>query len=86
VVDLVSLSDSPASRFLTAHDLQYLSRPDLYKQDYTHTDVRLVLGWLAVIVAAGTGYYGWKIEFEAAKPVVWVGVLLYVFFISSTRT
>jgi signal peptidase complex subunit 2 len=57
---------------------QYLSRPDLYKQDYTHTDVRLVLGWLAVIAAGGTGLYGWKIEFEEAKPVVWVGVLLFV--------
>jgi len=56
---------------------RYLSRPDLYKQDYTHTDVRLVLGWLAVIAAGGTGLYGWKIEFEEAKPVVWVGVLLY---------
>jgi hypothetical protein len=30
-------------------------------------------------VACGTGLYGWKIEFEQAKPVVWVGVLLYVF-------
>jgi signal peptidase complex subunit 2 len=57
---------------------QYLSRPDLYKPDYTHTDVRLALGWLAVIVAGGTGYYGWKTEFEESKPIVWVGVLLCV--------
>jgi hypothetical protein len=65
-----------ASPYSRARDPQYLSRPDLYKQDYTHTDVRLALGWLAVIVAGGTGFYGWKTEFEESKPVVWAGVLL----------
>jgi len=29
-------------------------------------------------VAFGTGLYGYKVEFEKAKPVVWVGVILYV--------
>lgn len=32
-----------------------------------------------MLVAFGTGLYGWKIEFEEAKPVVWIGVILYVF-------
>lgn len=56
--------------------MQYLSRPELFNQIYTHTDVRLALGWLSVFVAGGTGYYGWKVEFEESKPIVWAGVLL----------
>jgi len=57
---------------------RFLSRPDLFKQSYLHTDVRLGLGWLSVFVAAGTALYGYKVEFEQSKPVVWVGVILYV--------
>jgi signal peptidase complex subunit 2 len=55
-----------------------LSRPELFKQIYLHTDVRLALGWLSVLVAAGTALYGYKFDFEKSKPVVWVGVGLYV--------
>lgn len=58
---------------------RFLSRPELFKQIYTHTDVRLALGWASVLVAGGTGLYGWKIEFEKSKPVVWAGLLLYIF-------
>jgi len=57
---------------------RFLSRPDLFKQIYTHTDVRLALGWASVFVAAGTGLYGWKIDFEQSKPVVWAGLILYI--------
>ncbi|OBZ67623.1 hypothetical protein A0H81_12268 [Grifola frondosa] len=57
---------------------RFLSRPDLFKQIYTHTDVRLALGWLSVFVAGGTGLYGWKVDFENSKPGVWAGVILYV--------
>ncbi|CCM00240.1 uncharacterized protein FIBRA_02269 [Fibroporia radiculosa] len=56
----------------------FLSRPDLFKQIYTHTDVRLALGWASVFVAAGTALYGYKIAFERSKPVVWAGLILYV--------
>ena len=31
-----------------------------------------------MFVAAGTGLYGYKIEFEKSKPVVWVGLIVYV--------
>jgi len=31
-----------------------------------------------VFVAAGTALYGYKVEFEKSKPVVWVGLLLYI--------
>ena len=55
---------------------QFLSRPDLFRQIHTHTDVRLALGWLSVLVAGGTGLYGWRVPFEQSKPGVWAGVLL----------
>jgi len=54
--------------------LQYLSRPELFKQIYLHTDVRLGLGWLSVFVAAGTALYGYKVDFEKSKPVVTIGL------------
>lgn len=57
---------------------RYLSRPELFKQIYLHTDVRLGLGWASVFVAAGTALYGYKVDFEQSKPVVWVGLLLYM--------
>lgn len=31
-----------------------------------------------MFVAAGTGFYGYKVEFEKSKPVVWVGLILCV--------
>ncbi|THG93220.1 hypothetical protein EW145_g8434 [Phellinidium pouzarii] len=55
-----------------------LSQPDLFQENHTHTDVKLAFGWASVLVAAGTALYGWKVEFEQAKPLVWVGVILYV--------
>lgn len=44
-----------------------------------HTDVKLVLGWSAVLVATLTAGYGWMVEFEKSKPAVWTGVVLSVF-------
>ena len=55
---------------------QFLSRPDLFNQIYTHTDVRFGLGWASVLVAGLTGLYGWKVEFEQSKPGVWAGLIL----------
>ncbi|KAK2461162.1 hypothetical protein APHAL10511_006689 [Amanita phalloides] len=57
---------------------RFLSRPELFKQIHLHTDVRLALGWLSVLVASGTALYGYKVEFEKSKSVVWVGVILYI--------
>lgn len=59
---------------------QFLSKPELFNQIYTHTDVRLALGWACVFIAGGTGLYGWRVEFEKSKPVVWAGLILYVSF------
>jgi signal peptidase complex subunit 2 len=53
-----------------------MSRPDFFNIQHTHTDVRLALGWASVLISAATGLYGWKVEFERAKPVVIVGVVL----------
>ncbi|KAJ4474811.1 microsomal signal peptidase 25 kDa subunit-domain-containing protein [Lentinula lateritia] len=57
---------------------RYLSRPELFNQIHLHTDVRLGLGWASVFVAGGTAFYGYKFDFEKSKPVVWVGLILYV--------
>ncbi|KAH7913112.1 microsomal signal peptidase 25 kDa subunit-domain-containing protein [Hygrophoropsis aurantiaca] len=70
LVDLKNTCDDALKR--------YLSRPDLFKQIHLHTDVRLTLGWGGVFVAGATGLYGWKTEFEAAKPAVWAGLILYI--------
>lgn len=40
--------------------------------------MRLTLGWAGVLVAAATGLYGWKVEFEQAKPAVWAGFIMHV--------
>jgi len=57
---------------------RYLSRPTLFSQNFTHADIRLALGWASVFIAAGTGLYGYKVEFEQSKPIVWAGMILYV--------
>ncbi len=51
-----------------------LSRPDYYAQNHMHTDVKLALGYTAVLVAAATGLYSWKISFEESKLGVTAGV------------
>lgn len=33
-------------------------------------------------MAAGTAFYGYKVEFEESKPVMWVGLIVYVLFSS----
>lgn len=55
-----------------------LSQPDLFMENHTHTDVKLAMGWASVLIAGATALYGWKVEFEQSKPLVWTGVILYV--------
>jgi len=55
-----------------------LSQPDLFIENHSHTDVKLALGWASVLIAGATALYGWKVEFEQSKPLVWTGVILYV--------
>ncbi|KAJ8081823.1 hypothetical protein AAF712_004736 [Marasmius tenuissimus] len=64
---------------------RYLSRPELFNQIYLHTDVRLGLGWASVFIAGGTALYGYKVDFEQSKPVVWAGLILY-FLLTTIQT
>jgi len=57
---------------------RYLGRPDNYSQNHTHTDVRLGLGYTAVLVAAATGFYSWKISFGESRLGVIAGVVAYM--------
>ena len=57
---------------------QYLSRPDLFKQIHIHTDVRLALGWTGVLIAGATALYSYRLEYEKSKPVIWIGLIVYV--------
>jgi len=70
LVDLKNACDDAAKRLL--------SHKDLFSTINTHTDVKLALGWASVFIAAGTAFYGYKVEFETSKPVVWAGVILYM--------
>ncbi|KAF5369056.1 hypothetical protein D9758_002943 [Tetrapyrgos nigripes] len=79
--EAVKVNNANATELKNACDdavKRYLSRPELFKQIYLHTDVRLGLGWLSVFVAAGTAFYGYKVDFEKSKPVVWAGLILYI--------
>ncbi|KAH9478607.1 putative signal peptidase complex subunit 2 [Psilocybe cubensis] len=79
--DVVKVNNGSATELKNACDdavKRYLSRPELFRQDHRHTDVRLALGWLSVFVAAGTALYGYKIDFEKSKPVVTLGLILYI--------
>jgi len=70
LTDLKNACDDALKRFL--------SRPELFKQIHLHTDVRLAVGWAGVFVAAGTALYGYRVEFEKSKPVMWAGLILYI--------
>ncbi|KAF5356811.1 hypothetical protein D9756_006741 [Leucocoprinus leucothites] len=80
--DVVKVNNANVTELKNACDdavKRYLARPELFKQIHLHTDVRLGLGWLSVFVAGGTALYGYKIDFEKSKPVVWVGVIFSTF-------
>jgi len=79
--DLVKVNNYNSTELKNACDdalRRYLSRPELFKQIYQHTDVRLALGWLSVFVAIATSLYGYKVEFEKSKPVVTTGLVIYM--------
>ncbi|GAA6041413.1 hypothetical protein JCM8097_005238 [Rhodosporidiobolus ruineniae] len=58
---------------------EFFSHPSHnFTRSYLHDDVRLVLGWSAVAVAAATGYWGYVTEFHESKAVVGAGVVVYV--------
>jgi len=79
--DVVKVNNYNSTELKNACDdalRRYLSRPELFKQIHQHTDVRLALGWLSVFIAVGTALYGYKVEFEKSKPVVTIGLVVYM--------
>ncbi|KAH9873900.1 hypothetical protein IAQ61_004527 [Plenodomus lingam] len=48
-----------------------------FKQIHTQTDVRLVLGYSAVIIAGALFYFDWKFGWEASKPYTLPAVVAY---------
>ncbi|KAJ3570819.1 hypothetical protein NP233_g4151 [Leucocoprinus birnbaumii] len=86
--DVVKVNNSNVTELKNACDdavKRYLGRAELFTQIHLHTDVRLGLGWLSVFVAGGTALYGYKVDFEKSKPVVWFGVIMY-FLLTSIQT
>ncbi|SGY84333.1 BQ5605_C009g05690 [Microbotryum silenes-dioicae] len=57
---------------------EFFSRPSHFTPSHIHEDVRLILGWSAVIVSAITGYYGYVVEFHQSKFGSTIGVIVYV--------
>lgn len=57
---------------------QYFTRTTEFTQSHVHTDVRLLLGWSASLIAFASAYYGYIVPFEESKLWVTVGVVLYI--------
>ncbi|KAI0302418.1 microsomal signal peptidase 25 kDa subunit-domain-containing protein [Multifurca ochricompacta] len=79
--DVVKVNNASLTELKNALDdaiKRFLSRPDLFKQIHLHTDVRLALGWSGVFVAGATAFYSWRLEFEQSKPVMWIGLIVYI--------
>jgi hypothetical protein len=48
-----------------------------YEQTHTHTDTRLLLGYIGVVAAAASGLYDYRYGFEAGKLYTAIGVVIY---------
>ena len=48
-----------------------------YKQSYKHTDVQLVLGWLACLIGGGVCAWSYTVTFEESKQLVGIAVGIY---------
>ncbi|GHJ86884.1 hypothetical protein NliqN6_3286 [Naganishia liquefaciens] len=48
-----------------------------FTEIHTHTDIKLALGWIAVLVAAGTAGYSYKYGFEQTRGIAMAGVVAY---------
>lgn len=68
MVDLKNTTDDALPNYL--HSLKF-------RQIHTQTDVRLVLGYVAVIIAGALFYFDWKFGWEASKPYTAPAVAAY---------
>jgi len=79
--DVVKVNNASLTELKNALDdaiKRYLSRPELFKQIHIHTDVRLALGWTGVLIAGVTALYSYRLEYEKSKPVIWIGLIVYI--------
>jgi hypothetical protein len=66
--DLKNTTDDALPNYL--HSLKF-------RQIHTQTDVRLALGYVAVIIAGALFYFDWKFGWEASKPYTAAAVAAY---------
>jgi len=69
-LDLKNTTDDALPNYLTSLK---------FKQDHKYTDVRLVLGWTAVVIAGVLFYFDWKLGWEQTK--VWTLPAVIAYFI-----
>lgn len=68
VPDLKNTTDDALPNYLTSLK---------FKQDHRYTDVRLVLGWTAVLIAGALFYFDWKFGWDATKAYTLPAVVAY---------
>ena len=54
--------------------LQIISKDHQFTESHTYTDIRLVLGWTSVLIAAATMGYSYQYGFESTKGMTMLGV------------
>lgn len=68
VPDLKSTTDDALPNYLTS--LKFV-------QDHTNTDIRLAVGYVAVIIGGALFYADWKLGWDATKPYTLPAVVVY---------
>lgn len=70
--DLKNTTDDAIAPYLTT-----LPAPYTFKQVHLHTDVRLALGYTAVVIAGGIFVADYKLGWDATKDITAVAVVAY---------
>ncbi|KAK9371140.1 microsomal signal peptidase 25 kDa subunit [Lipomyces kononenkoae] len=73
----VNLSSVPDLKNATDDEIVQILASKGYTQNFSLIDVRLMLGFASVIVAAAAAGYDYYVGFEKAKPFTAIGVSLY---------
>ncbi|KAK9236737.1 microsomal signal peptidase 25 kDa subunit [Lipomyces kononenkoae] len=73
----VNLSSLPDLKNATDDEIVQILATKGYTQIFNLIDVRLMLGFVSVIVAAAAAGYDYYVGFEKAKPFTAIGVSLY---------
>lgn len=68
MTDLKNTTDDALPNYL--HSLKF-------KQIHTQTDIRLLLGYVAVAISGALFYFDWKFGWEASKPYTAPAVAAY---------